>query len=313
MDIIDTMNYSNKELIESLFTQIENDLGYHIINKLYGDCYFIFEGEEDSVCHFKIKEIPGFTFALWNTNRFDNPDLVHRNVEKDDELVFFTQYDINMDKFKPSRSGFVQGLHRDAELPNIDDEKEKKYKGKQVYLRKDTWNLYKLEDILYYMKHHPIKSVFYITSQIEDIYCEKSGLFCLKNFIEDWYYHFKYKIQDWLKLNITKLIVNYKLKKLDKLDDIKYIFIQRSSNWHPRLDLIFSWSDNITDENYNKLDKIIDFLEKYFYMNVTIEYGRIKYNEFNSKNNNFIKYWTSLNINSEDYEKGEKLIKYKGV
>ena len=34
MNIIDTMNYSNKDLIESLFIQIENDLGYHIINKL---------------------------------------------------------------------------------------------------------------------------------------------------------------------------------------------------------------------------------------------------------------------------------------
>lgn len=302
MNIIDTMNYSNKELIESLFNQIESDLGYHIINKKYGNCYFIYEDEEDSICHFKIKEIPGFTFALWNTCRFDNPEKVYNTVEKNDELVFFTQYDINLDKFKPSYSGFVQGLHRDI-YPQTDN----------TYIRKDNWDLFELEDILNYMKYHPIKSVFYVTSQIDKIYNEKSGLICLKCFIENWYYYFKYRIIDWLKFNYIKLIVNNKLKKLDKLDDIKYIFIQRASNWHPRLDLIFSWSNNITDKNYNRLDKVIDFLEKRFFNNITIEYGRIKYNEFNSKDNKFIKYWTSLDKTNEDYENGEKLIKYKGV
>lgn len=302
MNIIDTMNYSNKELIESLFKQIENDLGYHVINKRYGNCYFVYEDEEDSICHFKIKEIPGFTFALWNTCRFNNPEKLYNTVEENDELVFFTQYDINMNKFKPSYSGFVQGLHRDI-YPQSDN----------TYIRKNNWNLFYLEGILSYMKRHPIKSVFYVSLQINEIYNEKSGLVCLKNFIEDWYSHFKYKAINWLKLNITKLITSYKLDKLNNLDDVSYIFIQRTSNWHPRLDLIFSWSDDITDKNYNKLDKTIDFLEKYLYKNITIEYGRIKYNEFNSKDSKFIKYWTSLNTNNETYEKGEKLIRYKGV
>lgn len=55
---------SNKELMESAFTQIEKDLGFHIKDKEYGNTYFIFEGNDDSVCHFHIKEIPRISFCI---------------------------------------------------------------------------------------------------------------------------------------------------------------------------------------------------------------------------------------------------------
>lgn len=55
---------SNRELMESAFAQIENDLGFHIKDKNYGDTYFVFKGNEDSICHFHIKEIPRFSFCF---------------------------------------------------------------------------------------------------------------------------------------------------------------------------------------------------------------------------------------------------------
>ena len=57
------MMSKNKDLMESMFKEIEN-MGYHIKDKLYGDYYFVFEGDEDSVCHFHIKEIPRFSICL---------------------------------------------------------------------------------------------------------------------------------------------------------------------------------------------------------------------------------------------------------
>ena len=34
------------------------DLGYTVLDDVYGNSYFVFDGEDDSICHFKIKEIP---------------------------------------------------------------------------------------------------------------------------------------------------------------------------------------------------------------------------------------------------------------
>ena len=48
---------TNKELIESALKAIE-DLGYTIKDKHYDNCYFLFEGEDDSICIFHIKEMP---------------------------------------------------------------------------------------------------------------------------------------------------------------------------------------------------------------------------------------------------------------
>lgn len=57
-------NLKGKELIESAFAQIEKETGFHIGEKYYGNSYFLFEGEDDSICNFYIKEIPRFPFWL---------------------------------------------------------------------------------------------------------------------------------------------------------------------------------------------------------------------------------------------------------
>ena len=48
---------TNKELMESVLQMIR-DLGYTVKNEIMGNSYFLFEGEENSVCWFYIKEIP---------------------------------------------------------------------------------------------------------------------------------------------------------------------------------------------------------------------------------------------------------------
>ena len=99
----------NKELIESFLETLENDLNITILNTGYGNSYFIFEGEDNSICEFYIKEIPGFKFGVWLTSRFDNiKDCLERNttlwsdylyVPTRSELVLFAQYELFIDKF----------------------------------------------------------------------------------------------------------------------------------------------------------------------------------------------------------------------
>ena len=48
---------TNKKLMISALNAIR-DLGYTVLDDVYGNSYFVFDGEDDSICHFKIKEIP---------------------------------------------------------------------------------------------------------------------------------------------------------------------------------------------------------------------------------------------------------------
>ena len=48
---------TNKEKMASALQAIR-DLGYTIVYDKTGSTYFVFEGADDSICHFKIKEIP---------------------------------------------------------------------------------------------------------------------------------------------------------------------------------------------------------------------------------------------------------------
>ena len=48
---------TNKKLMFSALQAIR-DLGYTVTDDVCGNSYFVFDGENDSICHFKIKEIP---------------------------------------------------------------------------------------------------------------------------------------------------------------------------------------------------------------------------------------------------------------
>ena len=226
---------SNRELIEDAFKSIENE-GYHIEDKRYGNYYFLFDGEEDSICHFHIKEIPGFLFAFWNINRLDN---FKEAVEKDyplwtdafgicskTELIFFTQYEREIDKFKPSRSGFVTGIYRDSW-------KEEDDSGNIVDV--EEWYMYDLVRILKYMRKHPIKAYVYSGMQVDKVYEEVSSLHCLKIYIRDWFWSKKYKFEKWFKL---KMELNACKRLYNKVKDNYYVIVLlRPDNWSPRLDV----------------------------------------------------------------------------
>lgn len=258
---------NNVDLMNNALKMIE-DLGYHIKDKSFSDCYFLFEGDDNSICHFHIKEIPGFIFALWNTkSRFDKiEDQIKNNgigstwadnldISPLSELVFFTQYEKEVDKFKPSRSGFVTGLYRTAWL----DENDKIV---------EEWHNYELKGILYYMKKHYIKSYCYAQNQARYIWEDISFIKAFEIYIKEGIYRWKSNIQE--KFNYKKqLLLATHLGK--RLKAINIIIRDLGENWHPRIKIDYRRKKNVElpmlIEDLNKIDNFEDKYWKYYTIN----------------------------------------------
>ncbi len=251
----------NRKLIESLFKQIEKELGYHIVDKQFGNCYFIVESKEpDTICHFHIKELPGYLFGIWNICRYDTIQYEIENnlslwsdnlhISSKSELIFFTQYEKEIDKFKPSRSGMVTGLRR------ITYEEDNKLVTE--------WDIDELEVVLKYMKKHKYKSYVNIYNENKFVYRELSGITCFKIYYRDKWNRFITNIKDTLKLKIQI----YKSKKLiKKLKDVYYYILDYGENCYPRIHIIVRRKPDIDIDTF--IDNI-NMLQKFDYDNTDI-------------------------------------------
>lgn len=251
----------NRKLIESLFKQIEKELGYHIVDKQFGNCYFIIESKEpDTICHFHIKELPGYLFGIWNICRYDTIQYEVENnlslwsdnlhISSKSELIFFTQYEKEVDKFKPSRSGMVTGLRRIT------------YKEDNKLITE--WDIDELEVVLKYMKKHKYKSYVNIYNENKFVYRELSGITCFKIYYRDEWNRFITNIKDTLKLKIQI----YKSKKLiKKLKDVYYYILDYGENCYPRIHIIVRRKPNIDIDTF--IDNI-NTLQKFDYDNTDI-------------------------------------------
>lgn len=264
---IEASKITNKEMMNQIIDSIK-ELGYHPYNVDIGNCYFVFEGNDDSICHFNIKEIPGFSFGLWSADRFDTLEYQWKHnmplwcdcleIDSKSEVVFFTQYDRDLDKFKPSRSGFVTGLYRDA----YEDEQDGKI------IKKETWYLSQLEDILSFMKKHRIRSVEYAGCATRYIWEDDRSAFHLGLiFIKDWLNEYKYRFKDWLKLK-HMIYVSKQLAKRIKMS--KVLVLDYGCCWHPRIHIFIRRKDEIDLGKYSKEQTIIDKFEDKYFNNISM-------------------------------------------
>lgn len=251
----------NRKLIESLFKQIEKDLGYHIVDEQYGNCYFIVESKEpDTICHFHIKELPGYLFGIWNICRYDTIQYEVENnlslwsdnlhISSKSELIFFTQYEKEVDKFKPSRSGMVTGLRR---ITYEEDDR-----------LITEWDIDELEAVLNYMKKHKYKAYVNIYNENKFVYKEYSSFKCFKIYYRDKWSRFTTNIKNNLKLKIQI----YKSKKLvRRLKDVYYYILDYGENCYPRIHIIVRRKPNIDIDTF--IDNI-NTLQKFDYDNTDI-------------------------------------------
>lgn len=251
----------NRKLIEELFFQIENSLEYHIVDKEFGNCYFIVESKEpDTICHFHIKELPGYLFGIWNICRYDTIQYEIENnlslwsdnlhISSKSELIFFTQYENEIDKFKPSRSGMVTGLRR---ITYTEDNKSV-----------TEWDIDELEVVLNYMKKHKYKAYVNIYNENKFVYKEYGGFKCFRIYYRHKWDRFITNIRDNLKLKIQI----HKSKKLVKrLKDVYYYILDYGENCYPRIHIITRRKPNIDIDTF--IDNI-NILQKFDYDNTDI-------------------------------------------
>lgn len=251
----------NRKLIESLFKQIEKDLGYHIVDEQYGNCYFIVESKEpDTICHFHIKELPGYLFGIWNICRYDTIQYEVENnlslwsdnlhISSKSELIFFTQYEKEIDKFKPSRSGMVTGLRRIT------------YKEDDKLITE--WDIDELEVVLNYMKKHKYKAYVNIYNENKFVYKEYSSFKCFRSYYKHKWNRFTTNIKNNLKLKIQI----YKSKKLvRRLKDVYYYILDYGENCYPRIHIIVRRKPDIDIDTF--IDNI-NMLQKFDYDNTDI-------------------------------------------
>lgn len=256
------MNKSrNRKLIESLFKQIEKELRYHIIDEQYGNCYFIVESKEpDTICHFHIKELPGYLFGIWNICRYDTIQYEVENnlslwsdnlyINSKSELIFFTQYEKEIDKFKPSRSGMVTGLRR------ITYEEDNKLITE--------WDIDELEVVLKYMKKHKYKAYANIYNENKFIYRELNEIKCFKLYYKHKWNRFITNIRDNLKLKIQ---IHKSKNLIKKLRDVYYYILDYGENCYPRIHIIVRRKPNIDIDTF--IDNI-NILQKFDYDNTDI-------------------------------------------
>ena len=251
----------NRKLIEELFFQIENNLEYHIVDKEFGNCYFIIESKEpDTICHFHIKELPGYLFGIWNICRYDTIQYEIENnlslwsdnlhISSKSELIFFTQYEKEIDKFKPSRSGMVTGLKRITYIEN----------NKSI----TEWDIDELEVVLKYMKKHKYKAYVNIYNENKFVYKEYSSFKCFRSYYKHKWNRFTTNIKNNLKLKIQI----YKSKKLvRRLKDVYYYILDYRENCYPRIHIIVRRKPDIDIDTF--IDNI-NMLQKFDYDNTDI-------------------------------------------
>lgn len=128
---------TNLDLVNLVFDQIKS-MGFKIKDITHPDGYFIFEGEKDSVTHFRLSGHgmwKKWKFGLWVHSEYTTEEKLEELKQKREAgklkwgeepkvIQLFAQYETNIDKFKPSASSLL--VEYDAE--HVIDVLNNKYK-----------------------------------------------------------------------------------------------------------------------------------------------------------------------------------------
>ena len=147
LTFVNTFTFRNKnhEIAEFVF-DIMRKYGFKPYDIEYGNTYFIFTGDDDSVVHFRVKGVwKHWKFGMWIRSDYLNEECLKEEKEKNPAYTqgnkvvrIFAQYDTCIDKFKPSASDIVV----ECEARDWDWVEEHQ-------------NMYDLESMLKMMRRHP--------------------------------------------------------------------------------------------------------------------------------------------------------------
>lgn len=208
---------------------------------------------------------------MWSTDRFDNIEeqvkekglgntwADHLHISPLSELVFFCQYERDLDKFKPTNSGFVTGLYREDKNDN------------------SSWNIiYDLEDILKFMKEHKYRAYMYSGMCTPNVYWYKSGFECFRAYIRDWIGYYKCSFRE--RKNYRKQR-SACLKLAKKLKQYDVLVVDRGDNWYPRLRVVAQRRNLIVDGEDKREEQFCDKFDAKYYNNISLEELNVSVND----------------------------------
>ena len=255
---------SNLALMKAAIEDLQKETNFTFTDITYGNGYFVFNFGANTVCHFHIKEIPGFRFALWNAN---NVNLEGFGAEyKNAELILFSQPELTIDKFKPSRSALKEPLSRYMIKPNDSDSWV------------EEWSDWGAVQLLQFMKKHKYVAFSIGQQDYYNIYHYQSGFKCFIDYVSTHFYYWKEDLKTKIKLHIISKEV---IRKFKKLNNVNVILSDYGECWSPRLHLFFTCKEDMTDNESNKLDIVYNtLLDKYFRDLSIDELDKSKFNKF---------------------------------
>ena len=250
---------TRREAAEKVFDYIKNNK-FEPYDIQYGNGYFIFDMGEDGVVRFRIKGLHGWKFAMWietdaeklkkEENRRDNTDYP--------AIQFFCQHELNIDKFKPSRSFFLE----EYQLRDVESD--------------DTWRFYGIKDMLQMIKRHPF--IAFTMDACDDRYYNKSYIMC---YLDMKLYGIKKKFKEWFSDTFTKVWHGSKVWFINRYKVVdKAEFVDKNTDdWrvYPRYDMRIHFK-KISDDGLiqEKAEvKMLDFwFHKNYYDNMSLDLTR---------------------------------------
>lgn len=229
------------EAAKKIFDYIK-DNGFKPINIKYGNSYFIFDKGENGVIHFNVKGLHGWKFGMWLET--DAEKLKNENGKDYPAVQFFCQHELNIDKFKPSRSFFSV----DLSLSDIEAE--------------DIYSFYEIRSILKMIKRHPFVSFamdgcgdkYYSHSYVG--YYLKQKLYKTKRAVREWWNDIWVKIWHGSKVWFIK---RYKVVDKVRLVD------RNDKDWktYPRYDMTIHFK-KISDDEDVQCEAEVKMLNRFF-------------------------------------------------
>lgn len=242
---------TRREAAEKIFNYIK-EKKFTPTNIEYGNCYFIFDKGTDGVVHFNIKGLHGWKFAMWIET--DAEKLKHDGYPDYPAVQFFCQHELNIDKFKPSRSFFSA----DISLQYIED--------------KDSWYLYKINDILRMIKRHPY--VAFAMDYSETKFYDGSYIRC---YLSQKFYRVSQAIRKWWKDTWVRVWHGSKvwfIKKYKVVDTVE-LRDHNHDGWecYPRYDMKIHFrtiSDDEQEQEKAEIKMLDRFFRKNYYKNMDL-------------------------------------------
>lgn len=195
------------------FIEILDKNGYHITEMYRSNGYFIFEMGGNSVNTFWIKELPGWRFGLWWTILEDDDDTKKRKLS----VEFFTQFEKDVDKFKPSRSTFSESDNMMLDKSGWKLVEWETGEGKRRSPLEHFFD-FGVSKMLKFIKEHPYRAWARSSCWEGDKYRKPwTGLACWWRFNKNLYEHWKRKhFENWAN---NKLLKFFKEKVLWLFED----------------------------------------------------------------------------------------------